>query len=84
MDWFRAKWLALIGDSELPDADERYAFDWRPAFGAETDEEVNGELDEYMLKDQGAGKGLDFYEKVLADRVKNLARVRERGHQRHV
>lgn len=79
VDWFRAKWLALIGDSELPDADERYAFDWRPAFGAETDEEVNGELDEYMLKDQGAGKGLDFYEKVLADRAENLARVQEKS-----
>ena len=79
VDWFRAKWLALIGDSELPDADERYAFDWRPAFGAETDEEVNGELDEYMLKDQGAGKGLDFYEKVLADRAENLARTQEKS-----
>jgi hypothetical protein len=78
VDWFRAKWLALIGESDLPNADERYAFDWRPAFGTETDEEVNGELDEYMLKDQGAGKGLDFYEKVLADRAETLAREREK------
>lgn len=79
VDWFRAKWLDLIGDSDLPDADERYAFDWRPAFGTETDEEVNGKLDEYMLKDQGVGKGLEFYEAVLADRADNLARVQEKS-----
>jgi hypothetical protein len=77
--WFRTKWLALIGDSELPDADGRYAFDWRGAFGTESDEEVNGELDEYMLKDQGVGKGLELYEKVLTDRADKLARVREKS-----
>ena len=79
VDWFRARWLALIGESDLPDADERYAFDWRPAFGTETDEEVNGELDEYMLKDQGEGKGLEFYEKSLAFRAENLASVQEKN-----
>ena len=78
VDWFRTTWLSIVEGSELPDADQRYAFDWRPALGTATDEGVSGELSDYLLKDQGVVKGLKLCEEVLAGRAENLNRANER------
>ena len=76
---FREKWLTIIKDSDLPDTRSHHAFDWREAFGNQSDEEVNGELDEYLLlKDQGTMAGMERLREVLVYRAEQVKKAQER------